>query len=93
MGDVMIELIERCIDLELPNSIHPRVAVVEYMLSREWAALRGGENELEDDEDEIFDEEVYDADVEDGGDSGYQDYDEYIYDEDRTLGCTLNSKL
>ncbi|KAK6603390.1 hypothetical protein H4I96_06158 [Botrytis cinerea] len=41
-GNNMDELIERCIQAELPDRIHPRIAVATIHLSRRWACLTWG---------------------------------------------------
>ncbi|KAM0135613.1 hypothetical protein ACHAO1_004967 [Botrytis cinerea] len=78
-GNNMDELIERCIQAELPGRIHPRIAVATIHLSRRWARLTWGEDQWSDKEEEEEweeeweedwksegeNEEIYDAEIED----------------------------
>ncbi|KAM0316404.1 hypothetical protein ACHAO8_003185 [Botrytis cinerea] len=74
-GNNMDELIERCIHAELPDRIHPRIAVATIHLSRRWARLTWGEDQWSDEEEEEEweeewesegeNEEIYDAEIED----------------------------
>ncbi|TEY71492.1 hypothetical protein BOTCAL_0092g00260 [Botryotinia calthae] len=92
-GNNMVELIERCIHAELPDRIHPRVAVATIHLSRRWGRLTWGEDQWSDDEEEEWeedwesegdDEEIYDGETgneeEDEGED--QDDDDEDMDED-----------
>ncbi|KAI9642473.1 hypothetical protein NHQ30_009278 [Ciborinia camelliae] len=94
-GDNMVQLIERCIHAELPDRMHPRVAVMGIRLAREWVRLTWGEDEVEDEwgedawgedewDDDMFDEEMEDEEMEeneqDEEDDEYEDYDENYED-------------
>ncbi|KAB8298719.1 hypothetical protein EYC80_000894 [Monilinia laxa] len=88
----IIQLVERCINAELPDSMHPTVALAGNKLSREWVRLTWGEDEFEDDyeddendendENDGWNEEDYDGHNEEGGNSRYENYDEHDEFED-----------
>ncbi|ESZ93881.1 hypothetical protein SBOR_5739 [Sclerotinia borealis F-4128] len=64
-GDIL-ELIERCLGAELPDQMHPRVAVAGIHMTREYVRLTWGEDEVEYMEDEMLEleEEMLDEEQE-----------------------------
>ncbi|CAD6446009.1 bb6a2646-986b-4324-9021-8929c8eb78e1-CDS [Sclerotinia trifoliorum] len=76
----MMRFNQRCIDIEPPDVMHPRIRDACIDMSREWDQIWGGdewEGDEEDNWEEEFEEdEVYDEEMEDGEEDEYEDYDE-----------------